>query len=207
MSNFIKKLRKITEDFTAKVAEKFGRKHFEEIKAFVIREVENHPISVELRNHTSPSKFIPGLGSHGGSLFGFMGFEENSDPVGDLISFLKNSLVRRQKFLRFFYRSKVFFPDLSDMAKEESLQLPWIKGVSWPEMIQNGVSGLKYFLSFSRGSAPIQSRSTEGLQAKKRTKNKGTVLNQVRNVDMPPLNYLDDIFERAKKIKINYKVK
>lgn len=195
--NFIRQLKKISEKFTAEAGRKFGRLHFEKVRDFIISEIENHPVSKELKSHTSPSKFIPGLGSHGGSLFGFMGFEQGSDPVADLITYLKPRIIRREKFLAVFYKSSVFFPDFTEMAGVDSLKMPWMSGVSWPEAIQNGISGLRNFLSF-QNAAPPQSRSQEGLQAKSK---KGQLI-QVRDADMPPVPYLDEIFAKAVKIKV-----
>lgn len=197
-SNFSKQLKKITQAFTIEMGRRFGQRHFKEVKDFVISEVENHQVSIELRNHTSPSNFLPGLGSHGGSLFGFMGFDEGSDPVGDLISYLKSKIVKEGKFLNVFYKSSVFFPDLSEMAGVDSLKMPWLSGVSWPEAIQNGISGLRNFLSFQGDDPSPQSRSQEGLQAKTK---KGKLI-QIRGEDMPPVSYLDEIFAKAAKIKV-----
>ena len=197
MSNFTRQLKKITEKFTVEIGRKLGRAHFEKVRDFIISEIENHPVSKELRSHTSPSKFIPSLGSHGGSLFGFMGFEQGSDPVTDLIAYLKPRIIRREKFLAVFYKSSVFFPDFTEMSGVDSLKMPWMTGISWPEAIQNGISGLRNFLSFQQG-APPQSRSQEGLQAKSK---KGQLI-EVRSEDMPPVPYLDEIFAKATKIKI-----
>ncbi len=198
MSSFARQVKKFTDKFLAKEGEKFSLRHFRAVKSFILDEVRRHPICVELKNHTNPSKFMNGLGSRGGTLFGLMGFYEGSDPVEELISFLNQKISRRTKLLTFFFRAKVFFPDLSDMAEVEALQMPWLKGVSWPQALQDGLSGLRNFLSFSPDNAPNASLSKEGLQAKDK---KGRLI-VVRDADMPPIPFLDDIFARARKIKI-----
>ncbi len=72
-----------------------------------------------------------------------------------------------------------------------------MRAVSWPEAIQNGISGLRNFLSLQE-YAPPNSRSQEGLQAK----TKDGKLIQIRGEDMPPVPYLDEIFAKAAKIKV-----
>lgn len=197
MSAFTRQIKKFTDKFLAKEGEKFSIRQFRQIKNFILDEVRRHPVCVELKNHTNPSKFMNGLGSRGGTLFGLMGFNEGDDPVEELINFLNQRITRRTKLLTFFFRSKVFFPDLSDMAEVESLQMPWLKGVSWPQAVQDGISGLRNFLSFTPDNAPASSRSQEGLQAKNRKR-----LIVVRDADMQPIPFLDDIFARAKKIRV-----
>jgi len=202
MSSFARQIKKFAGNFLKKQGDKFSHKHFSVVKEYIISEVRKHPVCVELKNHTNPSKFMNGLSSRGGTLFGLMGFNEDDDPVENLIEFLEKKITRRTKLLSFFFRSKVFFPDLSDMAKEENLQMPWLSGISWPQAVQDGISGLRNFLAFTPANAPSSSRSQEGLQAKDR---KGHLIN-VRDADMPPISFLDDIFEKAKRIRIKGKL-
>lgn len=169
--------------------EKVGREHFEKIRNFIIQRVNGHPLSVELRSHTNPSRYVGN-----GTLFGFLGFKEGSSPVDDLIKYLASKVIRRQKFSEDTYTSTIFFPNLSDMSKINGLKMPWMSGISWPEAVQSGVSGLGNFVP---GNASEYSRSKEGLQRK----------STASGFDMAPVSgYIDDILNEAKNIRIDIKI-
>lgn len=164
-----------------------GELHFQKVKSFIIERLRQHPVSIELIAHTNPSNYI-----ERGTLFGFLGFQKGRKPVDDLIKYLIAKITRTEKFTDYSYISKVFFPDFSDMSNIDSLKMPWMTGISWPEAIQSGVSGLGYFLPSRGGDMSEYSRSQEGIQVK----------NKVNASDMAPIRgYIDDVYNEAKKIR------
>lgn len=132
---------------------------FEQAKRALLQEVENHPVSKELRAKTNPSSF---LSAKKGSLFGFLGFNSNDDPVGDLIDFLDINVNYR--FSDGTVAGSVVAMNISIPARREfknNLPLSWTSGLSWVDAIEDGVSGLPFFLSKND-----EGRSDEGVQAK-----------------------------------------
>lgn len=166
------------------VGNKYGHDRFVKIKKFILDEVRKHPVCKELVSH-SKSNYVPG------TLFGFLGFYADSDPVGDLLKFLEEHIEENNVFIMGIVMNltKVKLPSFDQMAAEKSLQVPWASGVSWPQMIEDGVSGLQYFLKQpdADGNISEKSLSQEGLQSK----------NKVRDSDMPPVPFLTPIFEAA----------
>jgi hypothetical protein len=166
---------------------------FQNAKQFILNEVRNHPVSRELDSKTAPSQFLPSASS---TLFGFMGFYDGSDPVGDLVSYLDENIS-----MKFSVRvgnmvliSSLSVPNKKQMALEESLQMPWLGGISWPEAVEKGVSGLKYFLGIEG-----KGRSDLGIQAKVAHNPEGP-LQQVRRGEMKKVAFLSKIFSDAKKL-------
>lgn len=166
---------------------------FQNAKQFILDEVENHEISQELRSKSAPSKFLPSASS---TLFGFMGFDASSDPVSALVDYLKDNISMKfgVKVGNMVLVSSLSIPNKKQMALESSLQLPWMGGISWPEAIESGVSGLKYFLGVEG-----KGRSELGIQAKVGHK-PGGELQQVRRGDMKKVKFLSSIFSEAKKL-------
>lgn len=171
-------------------AKRAASKRFDKAKQFILDEVEKHDICQELRSFTKPSKFLK---SDSSTLFGFMGFYDGSDPVTDLLEYLDQNITQKTsvRIAQLVFISSLSIPTKKDMAKEKSLSLDWISGASWPELIERGVPGLRYFLGLDG-----KGRSDLGLQAK----NREGQLQQVRKADMKPVKFLSEIFSRAKKI-------
>lgn len=152
---------------------------FEEVKKDIINQVKNHPVCIELKDHTSPSQFLNG---RSGTLFGFLGFHSGDDPVDDLILLLEDTIRPRvQRKLIKVVRIDIWLPSVKQLR--ENLALPWEGGLSWPEAIEQGISGLGSYLPVPRG------RSGEGIQKEKK----------FRSVEFTPVPFLTEIFENARK--------
>lgn len=178
-----------------KISKAAATAKYNQVKDYIISAVESHPVCAELRQHTSPSQFLP---KTDGTLFGFMGFEAGTDPVSDLVEYLRNSItlipVGRGAIAR---KYEISLPTFEEMAAESSLQLPWLSGQSWPEALEEGIYGLRHFLSFTDDDlyVPPNSRSQEGVQAK----GPDGELIKIRNAEMKKIKFLSLIFERALK--------
>lgn len=160
------------------------------IKEYILNSVKTHPVCRELESKSVPSQF---LNSGSSTLFGFMGFEAESDPVQDLLNFLEQTITQRVsvKISKFEMVSSVNLPSKTAMNKERSLQLPWLKGISWPIALEIGIPHFESFI----GKEGI-GRSELGIQAKV----KGTKIPQiVRDAEMEPVDFLTPIFAEAKR--------
>lgn len=159
----------------------------------VIKNLENHPVSQELKNHTEPSKILNSSGwPRRGTLFGFMGFNSGRDPVDELRDFLtskngfridleKNVIKRVRGILGFLIS-----------PSEEELQIAgitldgWGDGRSWPTVLEDsGIENLPYFLAKNN-----YGRSQEGFQIENE-------LNPGAKLDKLGKKYLSKIFKDA----------
>lgn len=169
----------------------------DKVKLFIKESIENHTVSQELRNHTSPSRYLK---NSDGTLFGFLGFEAGSNPVQDLIDYFDREIVLLSAPTRgrFVASNIIRIPNYDDMSTVGYLMLPWTSGASWPEMLEDGVAGLSSFLSFptDSGYTPEKSVSQEGFQAK----TEEGVSIQVRRNEMRPVKFLSPILEKASKL-------
>lgn len=163
--------------------------YFDEFKREIIWEIINHPISRELSNHTYPSSFLSGIR---GTLFGFMGFTKGKDVIGELVSFVENNInyTVTKRILK-GVKLNISIPDYKDMRNEPNLILPWDGGIAWPQSIEQGISGLGYYLY----TTSPKSRSSEGLQFR----------NELRAANYIPRKYLSVIFKNAEKKIARYR--
>lgn len=186
VSGFIKKkIRQIAINHAVKVFDN----QFNDIKADILHEVKNHPISKELDELTSPSRFIKGDVSP--TLYGFLGFNAGSSPVSDLISFLgKNIIIEEKKKFKFFGKkitTNIKLPTKDDMNNYGALHLPWIE-VAWPVVVEDGTityGGIRSGTAFFLDGSFNQSRSNLGIQIK------GKVREEILG-----LPYLSSIFSK-----------
>ena len=137
-----------------------ARRKFKNAKEWFLDAVDSHPISEAIKGGDS-SRF---LSSSSGTLFGFMGFQKGSEPIMDLLNFLEEN-IRYQEAItptkNSLYSVRVSFPQKSEMVGG-SLVLPWEGSRPWPIAIEEGISGLPYYLN-KRWSGSV---SGEGFQIK-----------------------------------------
>lgn len=154
----------------------------------IINEIRNHPISKELMNQTSPSKFLPNY-KGSGSLFAFMGFRKGETPVENLEVFIRtfsNYRISSNPIkILLGTRISLILPDKNEFRRS-GFTLPWENGKSWPEQIEDGdISGLNFFLA----KQTQNSRSGKGIQSK----------HELRSTSFQGTPYLSPIFENARK--------
>ena len=131
-------------------------KQFKEAKDEMLAEFNSHPVTRELEMKTAanPSSFVGE-----GSLFGFIGFNENDEPIDVVRRMLKSSdlvFVRIKKAVVDF---KVLYPSKEELF--DAPPLPWATGRSWLKGIESGLSGLGKYLNIESEA----SRSGGGIQA------------------------------------------
>lgn len=134
----------------------------------------NHPVSKEIKEGDGKIDHnITGTLGGKGNLFSFIGFYAGSDPVGDLISIIKEYIfllsskpkVRKNKSKYTATFSYTYnYPTLRDIQNDTPM--PWESGRSWVAGIERGISGLGNYL---RGRFE-QSRSGGAIQAKNKVR-------------------------------------
>jgi hypothetical protein len=161
----------------------------EEIKEFIIQEILAHPVSQELDAKTSPSSF---LNSSTASLYGLIGFHE-TDPVSDLVDYIEEVMVITKSKATLYNRiagsyAKLFFPERKHFRADSRFMISHYNdgGRSWVEMIEDGISGFDHYL---QAKDLPNSWSKEGIQ----------VRNKYRDADVPKIEYLTEIFAKARK--------
>jgi hypothetical protein len=150
--------------FTSKIIIRRSERVFKTRKTKLLNRLLRHPVSQELRSMSS-SSLLGGMGT----LYGFMGFDAGTqpDPVGYLYDYLDRNITPVYKQIKGGLAMEVLLkvPSYEEMRSDEDLVLPWDGGVSWPEALEIGVTGLGYFL---RGGHREMGRSGWGLQTRKK---------------------------------------
>jgi hypothetical protein len=99
---------------------------FKKIKEDMLKEFDNHPVTMELKQKTSAN---PSAFTSYGSLFGFIGFDKNDEPTRIVREMLETSELKFIKISKGgVVNFKAFYP-----SKEELFvvtPLPWADGRS-----------------------------------------------------------------------------
>ena len=132
-------------------------KEFEVLKREMLSEFDNHPVTRELEQKTSadPSSFVTV-----GSLFGFIGFEKNDEPITIVREMLKTSYIAFIRTKGAIVDFKVYYPSKEELF--DATPLPYAAGRSWLKGIETGLSGLGRYLNVESDN----SRSGGGIQGK-----------------------------------------
>ena len=165
-------------------AEKIAKKKYETSKKMFFRDFDAHPVTKEISGGPDVSNLSGLLGGEA-NLFSFFGFNEGSEPIGDLRFFLENSFSLTKGSYR--QRQWTFRIKGPDQEKAEG----YVVGKygadyteeSWLAGIEQGHSGLQYYLRF-RGKG----RSGGGIQVK----------GVVRELDFKTTKYLSEMIDHFK---------
>lgn len=162
-----------------------AKARFESRKAKVINEFRNHPISQEIADGSaSESKFLDV-----GNLFSLLGFYKNEKPITDFTNFLRTSITLDRtpaitmQGNTISYSFVVSTPTKKNI--EEATPLEWDTSKSWMSEIEDGVSGLSFYIFHKYFQSPQPSRSSTGLQSKRK----------IRNASEFKHSYLSDVLE------------
>lgn len=163
----------------------------------MIREFDEHPVTQEIEGGIE-SENISGTIKGSGNLFGFIGFKNGSDPISPVREALGKKIKTKVTETRFGigflgggkFKIVTNLPDKEDIYK--IAEMPWAKGLSWAEGIEEGISGIGNFL-FKRDTE--HSRSNRGLQIDKKVKKsfrplKGGYISKIYN----------DFFDKLKRL-------
>lgn len=134
-------------------------KEFEIIKKEILKEFDNHPVTVEIEGGIYASN-ISGTLDNVTNLFSFIGFHSTDKPTEVIRNILQQSNVR--KIIREDSTIQYIFEIPTAKEIFSKTPLPWETGRSWAKGIEQGISGLGYYIKET-----MNSRSGLGIQVKK----------------------------------------
>jgi hypothetical protein len=181
----LKEVEKTVLRVVSKEVSKSNRKLLEDfLRDEISREISAGPTAINITNT---------LGGRG-NLFSFLGYEQGSDPIGELAAFLSDSIQIRSiksSKSKLTVIVKIKIPTRDDM--DELAQLPWVdRGLV--KAIENGISGLGAFLYSQKGFSA--SRSGFAVQASQ----------NIYGGSFKPQKYVSEIIrEVAKSMVLNIK--
>jgi len=156
-------LRQLQNDSTyLKIQEQYIKERFDKIKNDIIKEFDDHPVTVEIKGGISSENVSGTLGGIT-NLYSFIGFEENTDPIAPIKELLVNSKYRIIPSVN-GTSSRVIFEIPSAKEIFDVTPMPWASGRSWARGIETGISGLGYYIKKvknSRSGFGVQSSSTK----------------------------------------------
>jgi len=157
-----------------KEVEAVAQKKFDSSMEEMIREFNEHPITMELAAGPEAEN-ISGTLSGYGNLFSFIGFHEEEDPVELVRQLLMQFTLGGAKVQK--RKGKIIYSFRSQgMTRSEIFartRLSWI-GKSWLKGIESGLSGLGNYLFYeNQDYLSGNSRSGTGVQATKRIRSGG----------------------------------
>jgi hypothetical protein len=134
----------------------------QQVKEELLQEFDSSPVTQEIK--AGPSLTHSAVLPNGyGNLFGFLGFEEGSDPTIPLREELEKISVTSTKpeIINKRWRFNIFVPSTEDIDKVTPMQ--WETGRSWVNAVTKGLTGFSYYVnklaqSIGRSGGGIQSK-------------------------------------------------
>lgn len=151
----------------AKIIQTYADKKFTIAKQEFLKEFDEHPVTKSIEAGTQdPTVNYPAAGLENGNLFSFLGFEAGDSPIDNIRPILESEtkLVKSSKNIvgngpqakvRINYSVRTPRRELAERSK-----LFWDSGLNFLYSIENGISGLSYFLS-----KKLRGRSGGGVQS------------------------------------------
>lgn len=165
--------------------EKAISEEFEKIKIEMISEFDQHPITIEIEGGINAENISKTL-SNITNLYSFIGFESGDKPTEVIREMLKKSSYKKTIGKNSIINYSFEIPTAQQIFT--ATPLPWETGRSWAKGIEEGISGLGYYVRTVRNS-----RSGLGIQSQ----------NQVRkNVRFKNTQYISALIKKYDK-KIN----
>lgn len=164
---------------------KIIKEQFEERKEALVENFTNHPVTKEISAEESPN-ISNTLGGYG-NLFGFLGFDQGSDPIYPVQETLKEKTKLDHISIKTSTDSvlvRYSVPDLDDF--NSSAQLEW-DATNWVKGIERGISGFQNFMAKAAG------KSGQGIQIKGSIKPFTGGANRFRNT-----KYMSDLINKFK---------
>ena len=165
IQNLEKKIKKIANENLKKTFIADSIKEGFKLKDKLISEFLNHPVTIELNSGPNSYVNVSGtLKNFEGNLYSFIGFESGTDPIKPILDVLLKINIFQQQVGDNLFLVVNGFPTPQEIW--DITPMPWQDGRSWAKGIEEGISGLNYYLfSFSKNFPT--SRSGPAIQTKK----------------------------------------
>lgn len=132
------------------------------IKDSIIEEFNNHPVTVEIDGGISASN-ISGTLNGLTNLYSYIGFDAGQDPIAPIKKELEKINITYTTLNNGTMVYKIDFPSAESIFKVTPM--PWAEGRSWARGIEQGISGIGFYLKSVKNS-----RSGLGIQSQKQVR-------------------------------------
>ncbi len=150
-----------------KQIQKIVMQKFLAIKNEMIKNFDNHPVTIEIESGSNAANTSGTLSGYG-NLFTFIGFPDGFDPVSPIRNRLLLTDLKKIKYNRGIFDFSTTEPtreELFAMTKFSSFRSEMQGGRSWLDGIETGISGLGFYL-YEKGRDISKSRSGPAIQLK-----------------------------------------
>lgn len=189
LNQILNQLNKQTEYIS--YVDKSVSEQFEKIKEEMLSEFNSHPVTIEIEggiNAQNTSKTLSDVTN----LYSFIGFEQGDKPVEVIRQMLKKAsykkLIGKDSVINYTFE----IPTAQEIFL--ATPLPWETGRSWAKGIEEGISGLGYYIKQVKNS-----RSGLGVQSEKQVR-KGVRFNNTQYISSLIKKYNKKIKELEKSI-------
>lgn len=189
LNQILKQLNKQTEYIS--YADKNISEEFEKIKEEMLTEFDSHPVTIEIEggiNAQNTSKTLNDVTN----LYSFIGFEQGDKPVEVIRQMLKKAsykkILGKDSIINYVFE----IPTAQQIFL--ATPLPWETGRSWAKGIEEGISGLGYYIKQVKNS-----RSGLGVQSQNQVR-KGVRFNNTQYISSLIKKYNKKIKELEKSI-------
>lgn len=158
------KINRDAADIIRKSVEKSLLSQFEKIKAEMIKEFLNHPVTEEIKKGANAQNISGTLNGYG-NLFSYIGFYDGDDPIEPVLEEFKKSTIVFSRLVEGGAVWNIYLPDKEDIWAASPM--PWAIGRSWAKGIETGISGVGYYLYTQREKLK-NSRSGTAIQTSTR---------------------------------------
>lgn len=153
----------------------------EEKKQEYLNLIAEHPVSQELSAGPDGPNVSRTLNGEG-NLYSFIGFENGSKPIEDLLYLIeKNTKIKQIDSKGETFKFEVYTPSLDELRSQTPM--PFENGNSWLRGIEKGISG---FSNYLYGLLFENSRSGGGIQSE----------NKIRRTAYKPVRYFTELYNK-----------
>ena len=157
LNSILKQLNKQTEYVS--YADKIISEKFDKIKEEMLADFDNHPITIEIEGGIDAANSSRTLNNIT-NLYSFIGFESGDKPTEVIRHMLKQSSFKKTIQNNSIINYTFDIPTAKQIFL--ATPLPWETGRSWAKGIEEGISGLGYYVKQvknSRSGLGIQSQN------------------------------------------------
>ena len=146
------------------------------------REFDEHKVTMEIADGPSVENNPSGLLGGYGGLFSFIGFTKDSDPLAPIRRIIDEQRFRIKSGNGVLKRGDVVTIQIEGPSPQAIFgvtSMPWAEGRSWAKGIEQGISGLGFYLNLTE--ADENSWSSRGLQTRQKIERSHPSLTKFKN--------------------------